>query len=99
MVMTSRVQGIQDRLVANGQKVVNAADRTGTGVEQHYPERSGGDMPVRETDNLYQRWILAALNNPKLGKHIYAATADPVVVSKRRKANKVARKQRRVNRG
>lgn len=53
---------------------------------------------IRRVDAL-QMLILKALNNPKLGKHIYAGTADPVVVSKRRKANKVARKQRRVNRG
>lgn len=50
------------------------------------------------TDNLYQRWILAALNNPRLGKHIYAGTADPVVVAKRRAKNKVARAQRKRNR-
>lgn len=52
---------------------------------------------MTETDTNYQRWILAALNNPKLGKHIYAGSADPVVVSKRRKANKAARKQRKMN--
>lgn len=99
MVMSSRMQGIQDRLVANGQKVVDASDRGSSNEEHYHPEKSGVDMPIRETDNLYQRWILAALNNPKLGKHIYAGTADPVVVSKRRQANKVARKQRKVNRG
>lgn len=49
--------------------------------------------------NVFQMMILLALNNPKLGKGIYGGTADPVAVAKRRKANKVARKQRKVNRG
>jgi hypothetical protein len=48
--------------------------------------------------NVFQTMILLALNNPKLGKHIYGGTADPVAVAKRRKANKVSRKQRKVNR-
>jgi len=48
--------------------------------------------------NIFQVLILKALNNPTLGKHIYAGTADPVVVAKRRAKNKVARKQRKVNR-
>lgn len=48
--------------------------------------------------NVFQTMILKALNNPRLGKHIYAGTVDPVVVAKRRKANKLARKQRKVNR-
>ncbi len=48
--------------------------------------------------NVFGSMILKALNNPRLGKHIYAGTADPAVVAKRRKANKVARKQRKVNR-
>lgn len=47
--------------------------------------------------NVFGSMILKALNNPRLGKHIYAGTADPAVVAKRRKANKVARKQRKVN--
>lgn len=47
--------------------------------------------------NVFQTMILLALNNPRLGKHIYAGTADPVVVAKRRAKNKVARKQRKVN--
>lgn len=53
------------------------------------------DKPI----NLFQTMILKALNTPSLGKHIYGGTADPVAVAKRRKANKVARKQRKVNRG
>lgn len=53
------------------------------------------DKPI----NVFQTMILLALNNPKLGKHIYGGTADPVVVVKRRKADKLARKQRKVNRG
>lgn len=52
------------------------------------------DKPI----NVFQTIILLALNNPKRGKHIYGGTADPVVVAKRRKANKMARKQRKVNR-
>lgn len=52
------------------------------------------DKPI----NVFQTMILLALNNPRLGKHIYGGTADPVTVAKRRKANKVARKQRKVNR-
>lgn len=51
------------------------------------------DKPI----NVFQTMILLALN--RSGQHIYAGTADPVVVAKRRKANKVARKQRKVNRG
>ena len=48
--------------------------------------------------NVFQVLILKALNNPTMGKHIYAGTADPVKVEKRRAKNKVARKQRKVNR-
>lgn len=51
------------------------------------------DKPI----NVFQTMILLALNNPKLGKHIYGGTTDPVTVAKRRKANKLARKQRKVN--
>lgn len=49
--------------------------------------------------NVFQTMILKALNNPRLGKGIYAGTVDPEVVAKRRAKNKVARKQRKVNRG
>lgn len=49
--------------------------------------------------NVFQMLILKALNNPRLGKHIYAGTANPVKVAKRRAKNKVARKHRKVNRG
>lgn len=52
------------------------------------------DRPI----NVFQTLILKALNTPSLGKHIYAGTADPVKVAKRRAKNKVARKQRKVNR-
>lgn len=47
--------------------------------------------------NVFQSLILKALNTGKY--HIYAGTADPVKVAKRRAKNKVARKQRKVNRG
>lgn len=53
---------------------------------------------IRRVDML-QMLILKALNSPKLGLHIYAGTADPEKVRKRRAKNKVARKQRKVNRG
>lgn len=56
------------------------------------------DKPI----NVFQTMILMALNNPRLGKHIYNGSVRafrPEVVEKRRKANKVARKQRKVNRG
>lgn len=56
---------------------------------------------IRRVDAL-QMLILKALNNPRLGKHIYNGSVRafrPEVVEKRRKANKVARKQRKVNRG
>lgn len=46
--------------------------------------------------NGYQRTVLTALN--RLGKHIYAGTVDPIEVARRRKANKLARRQRRTNR-
>lgn len=49
--------------------------------------------------NVFQMLILKGLNSPKLGLHIYAGTADPEKVRKRRAKNKVARKQRKVNRG
>lgn len=52
------------------------------------------DKPI----NVFQTMILLALNNPKLGKHIYAGTANPVVVAKRRAKNKLARAQRKRNR-
>lgn len=54
-----------------------------------------GEKPI----NVFQMLILKALNNPRLGKHVYAGTADPVKVAKRRVKNKVARKQRKVNNG
>lgn len=38
------------------------------------------DKPI----NVFQSLILMALNNSRLGKHIYGGTADPVVVAKRR---------------
>ncbi|NUP32907.1 MAG: hypothetical protein HOU01_14460 [Streptomycetaceae bacterium] len=47
--------------------------------------------------NNTQRGILIALN--QTGKHIYAGTVDPKVVARRRAANKMARKSRRINRG
>lgn len=56
--------------------------------------KSMSEKPI----NIFQVLILKALNNPALGKHIYAGTADPVVVAKRRAKNRVARKQRKVNR-
>ena len=46
--------------------------------------------------NVFQRHILYALN--VIGKHIYAGTVPEHVVAKRRRQNKVARAQRRVNR-
>lgn len=52
--------------------------------------------------NVFQMMILKALNNPRLGKHIYSGSVRdfrPEVVEKRRAKNKVARKQRKVNRG
>ena len=52
-------------------------------------------MTEVEKPNPYQLTILLALN--KLGKHIYAGTVDPVEKARRRKANKVARAQRKVN--
>lgn len=55
-------------------------------------------MNEQKPINVFQTLILKALNTPSLGKHIYAGTADPVKVAKRRAKNKVARKQRRVNR-
>lgn len=46
--------------------------------------------------NDYSLNILLGLN--RLGKHIYGGTADPVVVGKRRVKNRLAGKQRQVNR-
>lgn len=40
--------------------------------------------------------ILMALN--KTGRHIFAGTVDPAEITRRRKANKVARNSRRKNR-
>lgn len=91
-------QGVMQGRVQDAAKV-SSKGTTSSPSKNYHREKSGGEMTGRETDTNYQRWILAALNNPKLGKHIYAGTADPVVVSKRRKANKVARKQRRGNNG
>lgn len=48
-------------------------------------------------DTVYQRAILAGLNN--LRKHIYAGTVPAAVVAKRRAKNRVARKQAVKNRG
>lgn len=49
--------------------------------------------------NVFQTLILKALNTPSLGKHIYAGTVALEEKAKRRAKNKVARKQRKVNRG
>ena len=46
--------------------------------------------------NPYQLTILLALN--KLGKHIYSGSVSPAEVARRRKANKVAKAQRKANR-
>lgn len=43
----------------------------------------------------YQLDILMALQ--RRNPHIYEGTADPRAVAKRRKANKVARRQRKIN--
>lgn len=48
--------------------------------------------------NVFQQTILLALNNPRLGKHIYSGSVKPEEIARRRKANKVARVQRRKNR-
>ena len=45
--------------------------------------------------NPYQLTILLALN--KLGRHIYSGSVAPGEKARRRKANKVARTQRKVN--
>ena len=46
--------------------------------------------------NSYALTILLAMN--RMGKHIYEGTVPTKVVAKRRKANKKARAQRKVNR-
>jgi hypothetical protein len=46
--------------------------------------------------NAYALTILLAMN--RMGKHIYEGTVVPKEVTKRRKANKKARAQRKVNR-
>lgn len=61
-------------------------------------DRSEPSTTLVRPPNVFQMMLLKALNNPRLGKHIYAGTADPKAVEKRRKANKVARIQRRKNR-
>lgn len=48
--------------------------------------------------DVLQTMILLALNNPKLGKHIYAGTVALEEKAKRRAKNKVARAQRKRNR-
>lgn len=80
------MEGMKEALAGIGE----AAAVTGQDIGNLTYAIQGADTP-------YQRAILFALNNT--GKHIYAGTADPEVVAKRRKANKVARKQRKVNRG
>lgn len=96
--MTSRMQGIQDRLVENGRKNVQKGVPKMSDAPSRGSASSAEFVPERKPINVFQTMILLALNNPKLGKHIYAGTADPVAVAKRRKANKLARKQRKVNR-
>lgn len=48
--------------------------------------------------NPFQILILKALNTPSLRKHVYGGTVSSEEKAKRRKANKVARLQRRKNR-
>lgn len=48
--------------------------------------------------NPFQLLILKALNTPSLRKHIYSGSVKPEEIARRRKANKVARIQRRKNR-
>ena len=47
--------------------------------------------------NPYQFALLVAMN--VMGKHVYAGTVPEAEIARRRKANKVARAQRRKNRG
>lgn len=53
--------------------------------------------PLAPQQSPYGVTMLLALN--RTGKHIYEGTVDPVTVAKRRAANKVARRSRRINRG
>lgn len=95
--MTSRMQGIQDRLIDNGRKNVQKGVPEVSSIPSESEASESSFVPEEKPRDILQTMILLALNNPRLGKHIYAGTADPVVVAKRRKANKVARKQRKVN--
>lgn len=52
---------------------------------------------VYKAPSRYQRWMLYALNMRL--RNIYAGTVPEAEVRRRRAANKVARRQRRVNRG
>lgn len=96
--MTSRMQGIQDRLIDNGRKNAQKGVPEVSSIPSESKASDSLFVPEEKPRDILQTMILLALNNPKLGKHIYAGTADPVAVAKRRKANKVARKQRKVNR-
>ncbi|QOC59396.1 hypothetical protein SEA_LIFES_71 [Microbacterium phage Lifes] len=77
--------------------------RKGENVPSTIPSEQSNTLGVFEPGskpiNVFQMLILKALNNPRLGKHVYAGTADSEVVAKRRAKNKVARKQRKVNNG
>lgn len=98
--MKSRVQGVQDRLVQNGRKIARKGKVEMSTIPAETEDTKGYVLDEKPI-NVFQTMILKALNNPRLGKHIYSGSVRdfrPEVVEKRRAKNKVARKQRRVNR-
>lgn len=52
-----------------------------------------GNNPLVDRDY----YMAMLLGTTRTGKSVYEGTADPVVVAKRRAANKVARRQRKLN--
>ena len=86
--------------VERGNKVAQKGSTGATTIPSEVKsETDSVFIPDQKPINVFQTLILKALNTPSLGKHIYAGTVDPVKVEKRRAKNKVARKQRKGNRG
>lgn len=69
---------------------------TESGTHTHEPAPSKWNPFAKLRVQPHSTSMLDALNQS--GKHIYAGTVDPAEVRRRRAANKVARRQRKINR-
>lgn len=98
MVMTSRMQGIQDRLIDNGRKNVQKGVPEVSSIPSESKASDSLFVPEEKPRDILQTMILLALNNPKLGYHIYGGTVGEETIVKRRARGKMQRASRKRNR-